>query len=202
MWFFLILNSSMMEIYLTSRNQCQAQILHVNQNQIIWSIIMWMEYFQACFKKCEDHSAHSGGWLLRQTIFHFYISWNYGCHFVLKNSATMFLSKLSIFKHNKWCKVLLSFLYSNENNTFIGTARFICLARKMMEIDVSLFSLRIEKTTREPPYYHFSIQPSLIGMLSITIPYTFSRQRVAPAAAVVVLLRQQQQHRGVVQQPH
>ena len=80
-------------------------------------------------------------------------------------------------------------------------ARFICLARKMMEIDVSLFSLRIEKTTREPPYYHFSIQPSLIGMLSITIPYTFSRQRVAPAV-VVVLLRQQQQHRGVVQQPH
>ena len=96
----------------------------------------------------------------------------------------------------------ISFLYSNENNIFIGTAKFICLARKMMEIDVSLFSLRIEKTTREPPYYHFSIQPSLIGMLSITIPYTFSRQRVAPAVVVVVLLRQQQQHRGVVQQPH
>ena len=57
----------------------------------------------------------------------------------------------------------------------------------MMKIDVSLFSLRIEKTTREPPYYHFSIQPSLIGMLSITIPYTFSRQRVAAA-----VLRQQQ----------
>ena len=189
MWFFLILNSSIMKIYLTSRNQCQAQILHVNQNQIIWSIIMWMEYFQACFKKCEDHSDHSGGWLLRQTIFHFYISWNYGCHFVLKNSTTMFLSKLSIFKHNKWCKVLLSFLYSNENITVIGTARFICLAKKMMEIDVSFFSLWIEKTTREPPYYHFSIQPSLIGMLSITIPYTFSRQRVAAA-----VLRQQQHH--------
>ena len=87
-------------------------------------------------------------------------------------------------------KILLKFYWN-----------FILLARKMMEIDVSLFSLRIEKTTREPPYYHFSIQPSLIGMLSITIPYTFSRQRVAPAV-VVVLLRQQQQHRGVVQQPH
>ena len=52
--------------------------------------------------------------------------------------------------------------------------------------DVSLSEDLENNQNLEPPY-HFSIQPSLIGMLSITIPYTFSRQRVAAA-----VLRQQQ----------
>lgn len=55
--------------------------------------------------------------------------------------------------------------------------------------DVSLSEDLENNQNLEPPY-HFSIQPSLIGMLSITIPYTFSRQRVAATSVL-----RQQQHR-------